>query len=62
MPLYEYECESCGKQQEILQKHYDPPPVCEQCKYEMKKKISTTSFSLQGDGWAKDNYGVKGEQ
>jgi hypothetical protein len=25
----------------------------------MKKLVSMTSFSLQGDGWAKDNYGIK---
>jgi|TARA_R100000458_G_C8198253_1_gene189626 putative FmdB family regulatory protein len=52
-------CESCGDRREVLQKHGDPPPVCQQCKYEMKKQISVTSFSLQGDGWAKDNYGLK---
>jgi putative FmdB family regulatory protein len=59
MPLYEYKCESCGKQRELLQKHGDPAPVCSTCSEEMKKMISTTSFSLQGDGWAKDNYGLK---
>jgi hypothetical protein len=25
----------------------------------MKKMVSRTSFSLKGDGWAKDNYGLK---
>jgi len=59
VPLYEYECESCGKAEEVLQKHHDPPPVCDQCKYEMRKKVSVSSFSLQGSGWAKDNYGLK---
>ena len=50
MPLYEYKCESCGRREEKLQKHGAHPPVCETCKYEMK---------LEGDGWAKDNYGLK---
>jgi len=59
MPLYEYKCDSCGKVVEVLQKHGAPPPVCSQCKYEMERKVSVTSFSLQGDGWAKDNYGLK---
>ena len=50
MPLYEYKCESCGRREEKL---------CETCKYEMKKLISISSFALEGDGWAKDNYGLK---
>ena len=61
MPLYEYECESCGRREEKLQKHGAPPPVCETCKYEMEKCISAGSFALKGDGWAKDNYGLKQE-
>ena len=59
MPLYEYECEQCGRQEEVLQKHYDPAPVCDPCKSVMKKQVSRSSFSLQGSGWAKDNYGLK---
>jgi putative FmdB family regulatory protein len=59
MPLYEYECETCGKQEELLQKYDEPPPTCDACKHEMKKQISVTSFSLEGPGWAKDNYGLK---
>ena len=26
MPLYEYMCESCGKEEEVLQKYHDPAP------------------------------------
>lgn len=59
MPLYEYECDACGKKQECLQKHGDPAPFCQQCSQDMKKRISVGSFSLKGDGWAKDNYGLK---
>ena len=58
-PLYEYECESCGGDREVLQKGGDPPPVCEQCTEEMRKKISRSSFALVGGGWASDNYGLK---
>jgi putative FmdB family regulatory protein len=57
--IFENECESCGREEEVLQKHYDPPPVCETCKYEMKKKVSLTAFQLEGRGWARDNYGLK---
>lgn len=61
MPLYEFACECCGREEEVLQKYEDAPPVCEQCMYEMKKKISVTSFMLEGPGWASDNYGLKSE-
>ena len=59
MPLYEYECKACGRRAEALQKHSDPAPVCPQCDEAMKKRISVGSFSLRGEGWAKDNYGLK---
>ena len=60
-PLYEYMCESCGKEEEVLQRYEDPPPTCDPCKYEMRKLVSLTSFALEGPGWAKDNYGLKGK-
>ena len=53
MPLYEYECEACGRREERLQKHGDPAPSCQQ------KRISVGSFSLKGKGWANDSYGLK---
>lgn len=61
MPLYEYQCEGCGHRVEVLQKHDDPAPVCETCAEDMTKQISVSSFHLAGDGWARDNYGLKGE-
>tara|TARA_R110000824_G_scaffold61416_3_gene163362 strand:+ start:783 stop:929 length:147 start_codon:yes stop_codon:yes gene_type:complete len=45
---------------EVLQKFGDPRPECERCSKKMNKKVALTSFSLKGDGWAKDNYGLKG--
>jgi len=61
MPLYEYRCDACGHRVEVLQKHDDPPPVCETCTEEMSRQVSASSFHLAGDGWARDNYGLKGE-
>ncbi len=58
MPLYEYKCNSCEANKEVLQKFDDPPPRCSVCTQDMVKKVSVTSFSLKGDGWAKDNYGL----
>ena len=59
MPLYEYECKGCGKRTEMLQRHNDMPPVCADCDRPMQKQISRSSFSLKGDGWYKDHYGLK---
>ena len=68
MPLYEYKCVGCGGREERLQKHSDPPPVCAPCDElmpaetpYMEKLISVGSFSLKGDGWAKDGYSKGGE-
>ena len=57
MPLYEFGCEECGQVVEALQKYDDPAPGCEQCSTDMKRLISRTSFTLKGDGWARDSYG-----
>jgi putative FmdB family regulatory protein len=53
MPIYEYRCEECGKQQEHLQKMADAPiaqcPSCGSSKY--LKLISAAGFQLKGSGW-----------
>ena len=58
MPVYEYKCEECGKRIEKLSRFNEPPPTC--CEDKMKKLVSRTSFTLKGDGWAKDGYSNKG--
>jgi putative FmdB family regulatory protein len=66
MALYEFQCDSCGHRLEVLQKHSDPPPVCGPCDEAlpdetpyMTRQVSVSSFQLAGDGWARDNYGLK---
>ncbi|PCJ11550.1 MAG: transcriptional regulator [Gammaproteobacteria bacterium] len=58
MPIYEYECKSCGHQLEALQKMSDAPllncPACE--KDELKKLISAAAFRLKGDGWYETDF------
>ena len=57
MPLYEYQCQSCEKTFEYLQKFSDPPKKkCEACGKELKKAITRGGFSLKGKGWYKDGY------
>ena len=60
MPMYEYQCEKCKKVEEHLQSYDDPAPSCKKCKnQQMTRLISRTSFSLKGEGWYKDHYGLK---
>jgi len=62
MPIYEYQCLSCGKKTEQLQKLNDPPlAVCPTCGGELRKLISSPSFQFKGSGWyATDYAGKKG--
>src|SRR6187397_734438 len=53
MPIYEYRCESCGHQQEFLQKVSDAPhTTCPECgKPSLSKMLSAAGFQLKGSGW-----------
>lgn len=53
MPLYEYQCVSCGKSCEILQKmQEEPATLCPECgKAGLKRKVSAPRFQLKGSGW-----------
>ena len=46
MPIYEYECEECGRRYEVWQKITDDPlTTCEACKGKLRKLISQSSSS-----------------
>jgi putative FmdB family regulatory protein len=59
MPLYEYECESCGTRFEKIQKFSDPPiDVCPKCgKGPVNKLISSPAIQFKGSGWYVTDYG-----
>src|SRR3954447_14557038 len=60
MPIYEYQCLSCGKRTEVLQKMADAPlAACPTGGGEVKKLISAPSFQLKGSGWYATDYGGK---
>jgi len=61
MPIYEYECDSCGHHVEALQKFSDPPlSECEAChSRKLKKLISQSTFHLKGTGWYVTDYASK---
>jgi len=58
MPIYEYQCQSCGHEHEALQKLSDEPLViCPACSQpELIKKISAAGFRLKGGGWYETDF------
>lgn len=58
MPIYEYQCESCGHELEALQKLSDAPLIqCPACqKSSLKKQISAAGFRLSGGGWYETDF------
>ena len=61
MPIYEFECGSCGAVNEFTMKFSDPNPEnCPECgKGPMQKLISRSAFQLKGGGWYTDAYDTK---
>jgi putative FmdB family regulatory protein len=60
MPIYEYICQDCGQETEVIQRFSDPPlAVCGSCSGRLEKKISVSSFHLKGSGWYLTDYARK---
>jgi putative FmdB family regulatory protein len=61
MPLYEYECDACGKRFEKIQKFSDPPiDVCPNCgKGPVRKLLSSPAIQFKGSGWYITDYAKK---
>ena len=70
MPIYEYQCDTCGAQRELFVRSADAaPPTCTKCRKRMRRIISPTSFVLKGSGWYVTDYpsdarkkGMEGEK
>jgi putative FmdB family regulatory protein len=62
MPIYEYACTSCGKEFEVMQKMNDAPLKNCDCSSaaRVERKLSLTSFHLQGGGWNSSGYANTG--
>jgi putative FmdB family regulatory protein len=60
MPLYEYQCESCGHRFEKIQKFSDPPlDTCPKCGGPVQKLISSPAIQFKGTGWYITDYAKK---
>ena len=53
MPIYGYQCLTCGHAFELMQKMSDPAPsICPVCgKPDVRKQLSAAGFQLKGSGW-----------
>lgn len=61
MPLYEYECSTCGRRTEVIQRVGGAPiGPCAECGGEMRKLISVPAFQFKGSGWYVTDYARKG--
>jgi putative FmdB family regulatory protein len=62
MPMYEYQCEACGEQFEVIRKFSDPPlELCEKCgKGPIQRLVSSPAFQFKGSGWYITDYAKKG--
>jgi putative FmdB family regulatory protein len=58
MPIYEYECGSCGERFEVTQKFSDPLlSTCRLCNAAgVRKVLSPMAFVLKGSGWYVTDY------
>ncbi|HXH05417.1 MAG TPA: FmdB family zinc ribbon protein [Vicinamibacterales bacterium] len=60
MPLYEYECESCGHRFEVIQRFDDPPAgACPRCAGPVRKLLSSPAIQFKGTGWYITDYARK---
>ena len=62
MPLYEYDCPTCGKRFERIRKFSDPPlEVCPLCGGgPIVKRVSSPAIQFKGSGFYLTDYGRTG--
>jgi putative FmdB family regulatory protein len=64
MPIYGFECGSCGHRFDRLQKLSDPDPtVCPDCGAEqLRRQLTAPSFRLSGSGWYETDFKKDGDK
>lgn len=64
MPIYEYQCQSCGHELEKLQRMSDEPlkdcPDCGEDK--LRRLVSAAGFRLKGSGWYETDFKKSGKK
>lgn len=64
MPIYEYQCQSCGHALEKLQRMNDDPLTdCPDCgKAALRRLVSAAAFRLKGAGWYETDFKKDGKK
>ena len=61
MPLYEYQCNNCGKRFEVRQNFSDAPLTThEECGGPVERLISVPALQFKGSGWYITDYARSG--
>jgi putative FmdB family regulatory protein len=61
MPLYEYECDACGRRFDRIQKFSDPPvSACPTCGGAVRKLLSSPAIQFKGSGFYITDYPKSG--
>jgi putative FmdB family regulatory protein len=63
MPLYEYECDACGRRFEVILKSSDTTvETCKHCgKGPVHRLLSSPAIQFKGTGWYVTDYAQKGK-
>jgi putative FmdB family regulatory protein len=63
MPLYEYECDACGRRFEVILKSSDTTvEACTHCgKGPVHRQLSSPAIQFKGTGWYVTDYAQKGK-
>lgn len=64
MPIYEFECRSCGARFDRLQRLSDPDPdSCPECgAAQVKRCLTAPAFRLAGAGWYETDFKKDGDK
>jgi len=64
MPIYAFECTTCGHSYDRLQKLSDPDPdTCPHCgAHTVKRQLTAPSFRLSGSGWYETDFKKDGDK
>jgi putative FmdB family regulatory protein len=57
MPIYEYDCQKCGRRTEVLQQLSEKPlKICPRCGGKLRKAASAPAIRFKGSGWYVTDY------
>lgn len=64
MPIYAFECGSCGHEFDRLQKIADPDPTdCPSCGApDVRRQVTAPAFRLAGAGWYETDFKKDGDK